>query len=248
MTAIVVSTNIGYVLLTFLPPILWLLFYLHEDRRPEPKKLLILTFIGGMAAAVAAIFVEVLLVDENLGIFPLLFGFDRFASTSTILIFFFVIGIVEEYMKYLPVKFLIERQEDFDEPIDAMIYMITAAMGFAALENALFGVPILRESVFAGLSNVTGRFLGANLLHALSSAIVGFFIAKSFLSPYHHHFVAAGIIIATILHTIFNYLILVSESLSLGYMYLFFLLLLMTVMVLIEFQQLKKRNVNLEKI
>jgi len=33
----------------------------------------------------------------------------------------------------------------------------------------------------------------------------------------------------------------------LGVMYLFFLLLLMTIMVLVEFEQLKKRNVNLDK-
>jgi len=243
VTAAVISANAGYIFLTFLPPILWLLFYLHEDRRPEPKMLLILTFIGGMASAIIAIFVEYFFLADK-GVFPWLFGVSMAANP---LFFFFVIAIVEEYVKYLPFKFLISGRNEFDEPVDAMIYMMTAAMGFAALENALFAIPLFRESFFSGLEIMTSRFLGANLLHALSSAIVGFFIAKSFLSPRRHHFIAAGIVIASILHMVFNYLILESRAFPLGVMYLFFLLLLMTIMVLVEFEQLKKRNVNLDK-
>ena len=243
MTAALISTHAGYIFLTFLPPILWLLFYLHEDRRPEPKMLLVFTFVGGMASAVIAIFAEYFLLDDK-GIFPWLFGVTMAANP---LFFFFVIAIVEEYVKYLPFKFLIAGRNEFDEPVDAMIYMMTAAMGFAALENALFAIPLFRESFFSGLEIMTSRFLGANLLHALSSAIVGFFIAKSFLSPRRHHFIAAGIVVAGVLHMTFNYLILESRAFPLGVMYLFFLLLLMTIMVLVEFEQLKKRNVNLER-
>lgn len=206
--------------------------------------LLVLTFIGGMASAVIAIFAEYFLLDDTEGMFPWLFGFTMAANP---LFFFFVIAIVEEYVKYLPFKFLISGRNEFDEPVDAMIYMMTAAMGFAALENALFAIPLFRESFFSGLEITANRFLGANLLHALSSAIVGFFIAKSFLSPRRHHFIAAGIVVASVLHMAFNYLILESRTLPLGVMYLFFLLLLMTIMVLIEFEQLKKRNVNLER-
>lgn len=243
MTAALITTHAGYIALTFLPPVLWLIFYLHEDRRPEPKMLLVLTFIGGMASAIVAIFAELFLLGDR-GVFPQLFGIT---SSSHILLFFFVIAVVEEYVKYLPFKFLISKRDDFDEPVDAMIYMMTAAMGFAALENALFAIPLFRESFFSGIEIVTNRFLGANLLHALSSAIVGYFIAKTFLSPYHHHFIAAGIVTASILHMIFNYLILISRSVPLGFMYLFFLLLVMTIMVLVEFEQLKKRNINLDK-
>ncbi len=243
MTAALVTTNIGYLVLAFLPPILWLLFYLHEDRRPEPKILLTLTFLGGMASAFVAIFAEYFSLGEW-GILSNLFGIT---VESHIFLFFFVIAIIEEYVKYLPFKFLVSNREDFDEPVDAMIYMMTAAMGFAAFENILFTFPTFQASFFSGFEIVTNRFLGANLLHALSSAVVGFFIARSFLSPYHHHFIALGIIVASILHTLFNYLILIGRTLPLGFMYLFFLLLVMTIMVLIEFEQLKRRNINFER-
>ncbi|TSD03010.1 MAG: hypothetical protein Greene071436_359 [Parcubacteria group bacterium Greene0714_36] len=154
---------------------------------------------------------------------------------------FFVIALIEEYVKYLPVKIFIERRRDFDEPVDAMIYMMTSAMGFAALENALFLFPVARESVFAGLEISTNRFLGANLLHALSSGILGFFLARAWFHPHRRHFTALGIVTASLFHTAFNALILTREGLSQGALYLVLLLAIMAIMVFIDFERLKKK-------
>src|SRR3989344_8971744 len=200
MTAAVITTNISYVLFSFLPPILWLLFYLHEDRNPEPKRLLILAFIGGMASAVLAILAELFLVGEEAGLLS-----SRINFRQNVFYFFLIIALVGEYVKYLPIKFLILRRPDFDEPIDGMIYLMTSALGFAALENALFLFPLFQNHFFTGLEVITNRFLGANLLHALSSGIVGFFLAKTFTHPHRHHFVAIGIVVAALLHAVFNY-------------------------------------------
>ena len=63
--AALVSTYAGYILLSFLPPVLWLLFYLREDRKhPEPKHLLVATFFGGIAAALLAIVAELILIGD----------------------------------------------------------------------------------------------------------------------------------------------------------------------------------------
>lgn len=153
--------------------------------------------------------------------------------------FFLVIGLIEEYSKYLPVKFLITKRPAFNEPVDAMIYMMTAALGFAALENVLFIFPIFHDSILEGLEVTANRFLGANLLHALSSGIVGFFFARAFFHPKRHHFIALGIALAALLHTFFNYLILVKEVLPQSTFYIIFLLSTMAVMVFIDFERLK---------
>ena len=242
LTAAVVGTNLSYILLTFLPPILWLLFYLREDAHPEPKLLLLLTFVGGMASALLALAGEcvwVLFVHGSCqgGISP----------EANPIILFLGIALIEEYVKYLPVKFLILRRPDFDEPVDAMIYMLTAALGFAALENTLFLLPLFRESVATGLEVSVNRFLGANLLHALSSGLVGFFLARTWFSPHRHHFVALGIIIASLLHAGFNYLILVRGTLSQGTFYIILLLSVMAVMVFIDFERLRGSAQKLER-
>ncbi len=234
MTAAIIGTSAGYLILTFLPPIFWLLFYLREDRHPEPKRLLLLAFLGGMGSAGLAVGIELFVLGRS--------GFLAIetATLQSAFLVFLVIGLIEEYVKYLPVKFLIERRHDFDEPVDAMIYMMTSALGFAALENTLFIFPILHESVFAGLEVTANRFLGANLLHALSSGIVGFFLARAWFHPHRRHFVALGIAIAALLHTGFNSLILLREELSQGTLYLVLLLSIMAVMVFVDFERLKK--------
>lgn len=235
MLAAILGSNFGFLILTFLPPILWLLFYLREDRHPEPKFLLLLTFIGGMASALVALLAECLFVFY-------LSGSCRAGISPTFspLILFLGISFIEEYIKYLPVKYLVIRRPDFDEPVDGMIYMMTSAMGFAALENVLFVLPMFHENLPASLEIATNRFLGANLLHALSSGIVGFFLARAWFHPHRHHFIALGIIIAAFLHTAFNYLILVREMAAQGTFYLILLLVTMAVMVFIDFERLKR--------
>ncbi len=235
--AAIIATNLSYLLLTFLPPILWLLFYLREDRHPEPKLLLILVFVGGVLSALLALLAECAWVLFASG--SCQGGIDP--SINPVFLFL-VIALIEEYVKYLPVKFMIIRRADFDEPVDAMIYMMTAALGFAALENALFILPLFREGALAGLEVATSRFLGANLLHALSSGIVGFFIARRWFHPHRHHFIALGIILAALLHTGFNYLILTREALPQGTFYIILLLSTMAVMVFIDFERLKHQK------
>ncbi len=233
MTAALITANTGYLLLAFLPPIFWLLFYLREDRHPEPKRLLLAAFLGGMAAAGLAVVIEILILGQR-GTLTL----DGAAVKDT-LITFLIIAFIEEYVKYLPVKFLIEKRQDFNEPVDAMIYMMTAALGFAALENALFLLPVFHQNISLGIDIATNRFLGANLLHALSSGIVGFFLARAWFHPHRKHFVALGVITASLLHALFNILILIKDGVSQGTWYLVFLLGIMAMMVFIDFERLK---------
>lgn len=250
--ATLITSNASYILLAFAPPVLWLLFYLREDKHPEPKALLLLAFVGGMASAVLALFGECVWValvagschSINFGVSPILL--------------FLGIALVEEYAKFLPIRYLIMKRPEFDEPVDAMIYMMTAALGFAALENALFAfqffyrvqestlllAPLTHETVLASVDVATNRFLGANLLHALSSGIVGYFLARAFFSPRRHYFVGLGIIVAALLHAGFNYLILEREALAQGTFYIILLLSTMAVMVLVDFERLKQNKTN----
>ncbi len=257
MTAALIQSNVSYLLLTFLPPLLWLLFYLREDRHPEPKLMLILAFIGGVVSAVLALAAEcawIFIVSGSCG------GGSPPMVDPRLL--FLGIAFIEEYVKYLPVKFLILNRRDFDEPVDAMVYMMTAALGFASLENALFSfqffyqmaenailaLPLAPDTLWASLDVATNRFLGANLLHALSSGIVGFFLARAWFHPHRRHFLALGITMAALLHTFFNYLILKREVLTEGPFYIILLLAVMAVMVFIDFERLKRSKAEIPHV
>lgn len=234
MTAAIIGTNISYIILAFFPPILWLLFYLREDCHPEPKLLLLLTFIGGMIAAIPAIIAECTFME-------IVGGSCKEGITVTInpLFFFLGIALIEEYIKYLPIKLAILKRRDFDEPVDAMIYLMTSAMGFASLENVLFLFPLFQQNLLSGFEIGVNRFLGANLLHVLSSGIVGYFLARAFFSPHRHHFVGLGILVATILHALFNYFILLRGPESQTAPYIILLLTTMAVVVFVDFESLR---------
>jgi len=189
-------------ILGFVPVFVWLWFWLKEDIRPEPRSVLLITFFAGMVAVGFAFLAEnaVLILGQFLQIEKAPLGF------AIILLFW---AIIEEILKYLAANHAALKRPCFDEPIDALIYMITAALGFAALENLFFLLNIFEgEGFLAGFITGNLRFLGATLLHTATSAIVGASIAFSFFHKENRRRnVIGGIIIASILHFVFNYFI-----------------------------------------
>ena len=145
---------------------------------------------------------------------------------------------IEEVFKFGAVYFVIKGRKEFDEPIDAMIYLIVAALGFAAVENIASVVQSNGFEVNIGPLETTAlRFVGATLLHALSSGLVGYYWARSIIARSGYFAaIAAGLFWATLLHSIFNYLIIKFEPLSLATVFLIF----MAVIVLVDFEKLKK--------
>src|SRR3989344_4970997 len=106
-----------------IPSLLWLWFWLKEDRKkPEPKGLLTGIFLLGMIAVVFVLPIEKF-IQASVGVHE--WQLVLWAAT-------------EEIMKYLAVMIVLYKTNIADEPIEWPIYMITAALGFAALENALF--------------------------------------------------------------------------------------------------------------
>src|SRR3989344_3430179 len=226
-----------FVLITLgvLPSLLWLALYLREDEHPEPSKLLLRTFFFGALAAPLAAGIEFMLID-------VLNAFSLPTFFANIILFIVIIGTVEEYMKYLAVRLTDEPSASFDEPADAMIYMIVAALGFAAVENVL--------AVFSPYIATTGdilevlglRFLSATLLHVLAAALMGYFLAMKHF--FHRRWqVVAGVVVAGILHGLYNILTLESTDFERLGMTLLIVVLLafMAIVVNVLFYKLKKR-------
>jgi RsiW-degrading membrane proteinase PrsW (M82 family) len=88
-----------------------------------------------------------------------------------------------------------------------MIYFITAALGFAALENTIFIMgPLSAGNVL--VSFVTGnlRFVGATLVHVVSSGAIGFCLGFAFYRGRFAKFAAwiIGLGVAVTIHASFN--------------------------------------------
>ena len=182
-----------------IPALFWLWFWLKQDaRKPEPLRLIALSFFAGMLVV------------------PLVLPLQRLALeifTDAALIWVWV--IVEETLKYAVALIVVLWHKAVDEPIDLIIYMITIALGFAALENALFMFNPLVAGELTQLV-VTGkfRFLGATLLHVLASGTVGVFLALAFYRSNVIKLLAGtlGLCVAILLHALFNFSIMNASS------------------------------------
>jgi len=193
------------------PSIIWLLFFLRKDSHPESNKTILKIFFYGMLITLVAALVEV-------GFSEILLSGQRFLNIPFAVFFFlynFVsIAFVEEFLKYLVIREKILRNPEFDEPVDAMLYMIIAGLGFAALENILVLLPREIPFLFIETASISAfRFIGATFLHALCSGLVGYFMALSIFSNKNRgRLISTGIIIASFLHGLFNVFIIKIEN------------------------------------
>ncbi len=199
---------IVYIFFALAPSIIWLLFFLRKDVHPESNRMILIIFFFGMLAAIPAALIEA-------GLFQVLLNLIKSSILFSILSAFLIVALVEEIFKYLVVKFKVLSHPEFDEPIDAMLYMIIAALGFAATENLLILSPIPNISQFNFFETFTissFRFIGATFLHALCSGFLGYFLALSFCRIKKWKFFILGFSIIVLLHGLYNFSIMEVEG------------------------------------
>lgn len=223
-----------YIFFGIAPSIIWLLFYLRKDVHPEPKRMILRVFLWGMLAALPVILIE-------LGASDFL---NKFAPSLIIKIIYWFLGVafVEEFLKYLVVREKVLKNSEFDEPVDAMLYMLISALGFAALENILIFLSpdVFFLSLNEALALVIFRFISATFLHALGSAIVGYFLALSFFEKKGGlKLVTMGLGISTFLHGLYNFSIIETEG-NLRIIIPFAILITLAIFVSVGFKRLKK--------
>lgn len=185
-------TSFSYALVAgMIPSLVWLFFWLREDTHPEPRSLLTGSFIAGMLSVMVAVFVEQYIA-----------GVVSDPTTR-----YTLWAAFEEIIKFVTVAAIALNTDFNDEPVDAMVYCITVALGFAALENTLFILgPLSGGEVAKSLITGNMRFLGATLVHVVSSAFVGFSLGYVFYRGFMAKFGALviGLGGAIALHAAFN--------------------------------------------
>ncbi|MFA5933641.1 MAG: PrsW family glutamic-type intramembrane protease [Candidatus Paceibacterota bacterium] len=215
-------------LLGLVPALLWLWFWLREDREhPEPLGLIVITFILGALSVMLVLplekFANSLLDDKNMLIV--------------------IWASIEEVAKYLAVGLIALRSKELNEPIDYPIYFIATALGFAALENTLFLMhPLAAADTTTSLITGNLRFLGATLLHATSSALVGISLGLSYFNGWFSkkiHLVF-GLAAAITLHSVFNFFIMKDNGEN--FLNVFGFLWVVTIMIMLLFEKLKRMS------
>lgn len=232
---------VGVILLGVLPTIIWLTFFSYQHRRhPLPFQMILYALILGAAVTFAALITQFYLYKNLHAV--------GFLQEHPLVITLF--AAIEEILKFLAVFLLIRPSKHFREPLDAMLYLIIVGLGFAMVENiaTLFRHGGEIATIFSSgraFEIMTFRFLGATLLHCLAGATIGYhwaigLIRKKSTGPH----IIVGILLAILLHAVFNYLIMKTGPLSWVIVYLSAFMFF----VLVDFEEIKAVDTDLPQL
>jgi RsiW-degrading membrane proteinase PrsW (M82 family)/ribosomal protein S18 acetylase RimI-like enzyme len=141
------------------------LYIFYRDRyNREPALTLVMSFIWGVLTTVPAMILELSVKDLN----------DE-TITGVLISSFFGIALVEEFCKFLPLRYYSFSRKSFDEPLDGIIHSVMIAMGFATLENIGY-VLLAGEN---GLQTGMLRMFTSVPAHATFATIMGYYAGKA---------------------------------------------------------------------
>ncbi len=180
------------ILAAIAPCAFWLwLIYKWDRYKPEPKWLIIRTFIYGLVIAIPVAFIETILYPNA--------PQQPSSLSAAAYLAFIVAGVTEEGGKFLIVRTTVYNSPHFEEPADGLVYSAAAALGFASLENIIY--------VFSfGLQVILVRALFSNLAHVLFSSLWGYPLALGKLGLIHKRYTWIGLLAAMLAHGIFDFL------------------------------------------
>ena len=175
-------------------PVFMIIMYMYYSDlyEKEPKRLLLYTFLLG--AIVSILITTILYVLTDL-VFPL--------NDSTVLKLFIkaflIVGLIEEFSKYVIVRFFAQPRKEFNEPFDGIMYAVVASMGFAATENVIYVMQ-------GGYQVAILRAFTAVPAHATFGILMGYFMGKAKFSKKNKTLLnLTGLFIAIIFHGAYDY-------------------------------------------
>jgi len=157
--------------LALVPALLWMVyFYLRDIHEPEPTHYVIGVFLLGalVAAPVAGFVTDALFKVPTWGTLP------RWGLTEAVAAFL-VLAPAQEVSKYIVVRFTVYLSDEFDEPMDGIVYMTAAGLGFATAWNI---TQMIRAPQLA-LTTAAINAVTTTLAHASVSGVVGYALGRA---------------------------------------------------------------------
>lgn len=185
-------------LLAIAPAMVIILYIYFKDKfEKEPIKFLFKNFVLGATASIVitAIFGTlmgvVLPVTDSLSVFQM-------AIKA-----FITVALVEEFSKYVIVRFVAQRNKEFNEPFDGIVYAVMVSMGFATLENILYTFQY-------GAGTGVLRAFTAVPAHATFAILMGYFMGKAKFSSNRRMLNLTGLLVATLFHGAYDFFLFVN--------------------------------------
>jgi RsiW-degrading membrane proteinase PrsW (M82 family) len=182
--------------LAAVPAALWLVFFYSLDRaEPEPKRMVfnVLALGALLFAALQPPLLALLGVDEWL-----------YATWWSRLIGgILVVGVIEQTLVWLAVRFAVFDHPEFDERVDGVIYAVAAGLGVATVINFRYVLE------YGGVDLDVGsiRVVVNALAHAAFAGVLGYFIGQARFERVPVYYLPAGLGLAALLNGLLFFLL-----------------------------------------
>ena len=181
-------------LITILPSLLIVTFFVKSDRFPEPTKQIVKIFFYGILICFPAYLLNTALI----GVYANTEIYDGLVSS------FLSAAPIEEVLKFTVLYSLVYKMKDFNEPIDSIVYGVTVSLGFATLENIYYVYALSDYFNTSSQSLAILRSFSAIPAHGVFGAIMGYFFMKySFVKKQNN--LALCMIVPILLHGSYNF-------------------------------------------
>ena len=183
-------------LITIVPSLLIILFFVKSDLFPEPNNQIFKIFLYGILLCIPAF-----IINTALGTFFSNVGFD-----GTLLPTLLSAAPVEEILKFTVLYYLVYKMKDFNEPIDGIVYGVTVSLGFATLENIYYVYVLSDYHNVSSQSLAILRSFSTIPAHGIFGATMGYFFMKySFIRKQDN--LTLCIIVPILLHASYNFFV-----------------------------------------
>ncbi len=166
--------------------------YIKDKHEKEPKQLLVYNFLFG---AIISILVTTILYFLFGTIFP---AFKEKSIFEQFVKAFFMVGLIEEFSKYIIVRYYAQPKDAFNEPFDGIVYAVMVSMGFAVTENIFYVLE-------GGFSTALARAFTAVPAHATFAVLMGYFMGKAKFSDNRIILNLTGLVLAIVFHGAYDF-------------------------------------------
>ncbi|OIQ38600.1 MAG: protease PrsW [Bacteroidetes bacterium MedPE-SWsnd-G1] len=187
------------VVLLTIAPIAFIIIYIYvkDKYEKEPKKLLVKTFLGG---AIISVIATILISTIANKIFPVSDSYNLFQQFIKA---FIVVALVEEFSKYIVVRFYAQKKTAFNEPFDGIVYAVMVSMGFAFTENILYVMD-------GGFYTALARAFTAVPAHATFGIIMGYYMGIAKFSRHRIKYNLLGLLYASLFHGAYDFFLFIN--------------------------------------
>ena len=182
-------------LITIVPSLIILFYFFISDKFKEPRGTIALVFAMGVLVCFPAGIINNFMIEN----FADIISEDLTHS-------FLAPAWSEEILKFLILYTIVLRRNEFNEPMDGIVYGVVASLGFATYENYDYVFRLAETWDIAPSQMAIWRSYTAVPMHGLNGCIMGFYFGMYAFTA-EKKYLVLSLLMPFLLHGSYNFLV-----------------------------------------